>query len=59
MTEGGPGTSTYTISYLIFNLAFQKYNLGYATAHAEILLLLTGVLTLNMFKISVVSEDLA
>ena len=59
MTEGGPGTSNYTISYLIFNQAFQKYNFGVASAQAVILFLFTGVLTLIMFKISGDSEDLA
>ena len=49
MTEGGPGTSTYTISYLIFDQAFQKYNFGVASAQAVILFLFTGVLTLIMF----------
>ena len=34
MTEGGPGTSTYTISYLIFDQAFQKYNFGVASARS-------------------------
>ena len=58
MTEGGPGTSTYTISYLIFDQAFQKYNFGVASAQAVILFLFT-VLTLIMFKISGDSEDLA
>ena len=52
MTEGGPGTSTYTISYLIFDQAFQKYNFGVASAQAVILFLFTGVLPLLMFKIS-------
>ncbi|MFD0704209.1 carbohydrate ABC transporter permease [Alloscardovia venturai] len=52
MTEGGPGTSTYTISYLIFDQAFQKYNFGVASAQAVILFIFTGILTLIMFKIS-------
>ena len=54
-----PGTSTYSISYLIFDQAFQKYNFGVASAQAVILFLFTGVLTLIMFKISGDSEDLA
>lgn len=59
MTEGGPGTSTYTISYLIFDQAFQKYNFGVASAQAVVLFLFTGVLTLIMFKVSGDSEELA
>lgn len=58
MTEGGPGTSTYTISYLIFDQAFQKYNFGVASAQAVVLFLFTGVLTLIMFKVSGDSEEL-
>lgn len=52
MTEGGPGTDTYTISYLIFDEAFQKYNFGTASAMSVILFILTGILTLLMFKAS-------
>ena len=56
MTEGGPGTSTYTISYLIFDQAFQNYNFGVASAQAVVLFLITGVLTLIMLKVSGDSE---
>ncbi|WP_258175527.1 carbohydrate ABC transporter permease [Bifidobacterium callitrichos] len=52
MTGGGPGTDTYTISYLIYDQAFQKYNFGVASAMSVILFALTGVLTLLMFKAS-------
>lgn len=52
MTEGGPGTETYTISYLIYDEAFQKYNFGTASAMSVLLFVMTGVLTLLMFKVS-------
>ena len=52
MTEGGPGTSTYTISYLIYEDAFEKYNFGEASAMSVVLFLITGVLTLIMFKVT-------
>jgi len=52
MTEGGPGTSTYVISYLIFDEAFVNYNFGTASAMAVILFLLIGILTLVIFKLS-------
>ncbi|NMM94963.1 carbohydrate ABC transporter permease [Bifidobacterium oedipodis] len=52
MTGGGPGTDTYTISYLIYDQAFTKYNFGVASAMSVILFVLTGVLTLLMFKAS-------
>ncbi|NLT79492.1 MAG: sugar ABC transporter permease [Bifidobacterium crudilactis] len=52
MTEGGPGTETYTISYLIFDQAFQKYDFGTASAMSVILFAITGVLTILMFRAS-------
>jgi multiple sugar transport system permease protein len=52
MTEGGPGTQTYTISYLIFDQAFQKYDFGTASAMSVILFAITGVLTILMFRAS-------
>ncbi len=59
MTEGGPGTSTYTISYLIFDQAFQKYNFGVASAMSVVLFLFTGVLTIIMFRVSGDTEGLS
>lgn len=56
MTNGGPGTSTYTISYLIFDQAFQKYNFGIASAMSVVLFIITGILTFIMFKVSKDSE---
>ena len=52
MTGGGPGTQTYTISYLIFDEAFQKYKFGTASAMSVLLFLMTGILTILMFKAS-------
>ena len=52
MTNGGPGTATYTISYLIFDQAFQKYNFGIASAMSVVLFIFTGALTIIMFKAS-------
>lgn len=59
MTEGGPGTSTYVISYLIFDEAFVKYNFGVASAMAIILFIMIGILTAIMFKLTGESEGLA
>ncbi len=50
MTEGGPGTSTYVISYLIFDEAFIKYNFGAASAMSIILFVMIALLTAIMFK---------
>jgi len=59
MTEGGQGTSTYVISYLIFDEAFVKYNFGVASAMAIILFVIIGILTVIMFKVTGESEGLA
>jgi multiple sugar transport system permease protein len=52
LTKGGPGTGTYLISYLIYDEAFVKYNFGYASAIAFVLLLFTAVLTFISFQLS-------
>ncbi len=52
MTNGGPGTSTYVISYLILDEAFVKYNFGTASAMAIILFVIIGILTIIMFKVT-------
>lgn len=52
MTDGGPGTSTYVISYLIYDEAFVKYNFGSASAMAIILFVIIGILTIIMFKVT-------
>lgn len=52
MTEGGPGTSTYVTSYLIFDEAFVKYNFGYASAISFVMFIVIAILTVFAFKIS-------
>lgn len=37
MTKGGPGKSTYTLVYTIYNAAFREYRMGYACAVAVVL----------------------
>lgn len=39
MTQGGPGKSTYTMVYTIYNAAFREYRMGYACAVALVLFL--------------------
>lgn len=41
MTGGGPGTSTYTASYYLYQIGFQQFHLSQATAGSWIFLLLT------------------
>lgn len=52
MTDGGPGTSSFVISYLIYDEAFVKYNFGTASAMSIILFVIIGILTVIMFKLS-------
>lgn len=59
MTDGGPGTSTYVISYLIFDEAFVKYNFGTASAMAIILFVIIGILTVIMFKVTAERKELS
>jgi len=46
LTGGGPGTSTETLAYFIFNVGFRWYDMGYASA-------LAWILTLIMMFISI------
>lgn len=52
MTDGGPGTSTYVISYLIYDEAFVNYNFGTASAMSIILFVMIALLTAIMFKVT-------
>lgn len=45
MTKGGPGFSTESISYVIFNESFGKLNYGYGSSIAVILLVLTVIIS--------------
>jgi multiple sugar transport system permease protein len=45
LTRGGPGTSTEFISLLIQRLGFRTFDIGYASAQAIILLVVTIVLS--------------
>lgn len=52
MTEGGPGTTTYLASYIIYDEAFVKYNFGYASALSFVLFVITAVFTWLSFRVS-------
>lgn len=52
LTEGGPGTATYIISYHLYDEAFVKYDFGYASAIAFVLLVFTSLLTLLSFAMA-------
>ncbi|KXS37683.1 MAG: multiple sugar transport system permease protein [Candidatus Frackibacter sp. T328-2] len=50
MTQGGPVNSTYFFMLHIFYNAFEDYNMGYSSALAWILFIITFVFTLIVFK---------
>lgn len=56
LTKGGPGHSTYIISYLLYDEAFVKYNFGFASAIAFVLLIFTALLTMISFKLGNMGE---
>ncbi|ANE46411.1 sugar ABC transporter permease [Paenibacillus swuensis] len=51
MTNGGPGNSTYTLTFMMFRSAFRINEFGYGTASAAILVLecLLATLIINRF----------
>jgi len=49
ITEGGPGTSTETVVMWIYQEAFVAYHLGYATAGALALVVVTGLISAAQF----------
>lgn len=50
MTDGGPDNSTLFFAYHLYNKAFRDLQLGYASALAWVLLIVTLILTLIIFK---------
>ena len=51
MTKGGPLFSTETLVQYIYSNAFEKANMGYASAVAVVLLLITLVVSVPLFNI--------
>lgn len=51
MTGGGPAGSTTTIEYYLYQTAFQKFNMGYASAIAWFLFAVILVMTLATWKL--------
>jgi multiple sugar transport system permease protein len=49
LTGGGPGGATRTMVLFMFESAFARWELGYATAAAEILFLLIVMITLTQY----------
>lgn len=49
LTKGGPANSTLTLSYYIWQMAFQFFDMGQASAMAYVLFAVLAVLTLIQF----------
>ncbi len=54
MTQGGPMGTTTTVVYLVFNVAFQEFRLGYGAAIAAILFVV--ILALSLVNLLVVQR---
>ncbi len=52
LTQGGPSGSTRTLLYMYYQLGFQEFNMGQATAVAVVMILLTVGLSVIQFKAS-------
>ncbi len=52
LTQGGPSGSTRTLLYLYYELAFEQFNMGAATAVAVLILVISAILSFISMKIS-------
>jgi raffinose/stachyose/melibiose transport system permease protein len=50
MTNGGPGTTNYTITFMIFRNAFSANQYGYACAISVVLVLISLLATIIINK---------
>jgi len=56
-TKGGPGLSTEVLGSLIYNEAFDQFNLGYASALSVVLLIFTMIITGIYLSIAIKGEE--
>lgn len=52
LTQGGPSGSTRTLLYMYYQLGFQEFNMGQATAVAVIMIIITVLLSCVQFTAS-------
>lgn len=52
LTQGGPSGSTRTLLYMYYQLGFEEFNMGQATAVAIVMILITVLLSAVQFKAS-------
>ncbi|MEZ0492001.1 carbohydrate ABC transporter permease [Kineococcus sp. TBRC 1896] len=56
-TAGGPGDATRVIQYYIFDLAFQRYQYGYASAVSVVLFLILAVVAFVQLRLMRADES--
>lgn len=52
LTQGGPSGSTRTLLYMYYQLGFQEFDMGQATAVAMVLIMITVLLSVFQFEAS-------
>lgn len=52
LTQGGPSGSTRTLLYMYYQLGFEEYNMGQATAVAVVMIIITVLLSVVQFTAS-------
>ena len=52
LTQGGPSGSTRTLLYMYYQLGFEEFNMGEATAVAIVIILITVLLSCVQFTAS-------
>lgn len=57
LTTGGPGRATTFLVQDIYRWAFQRGDLGYASAMSVVLLLILGLLTVFQFRLTGIGGD--
>ena len=50
-TQGGPGTSSYVLVYAIYDYAFNRFEMGYASAIAWVLFVIILIFTIAQWKL--------
>jgi len=50
LTGGGPGTSTYTASYYLYQIGFQQFHVSQATAGSWLFLIVTTLLVMLLVR---------